>query len=268
MKLKILLYISLYLAISTIANAQKLPNIQENSLQAPLNVKVDGSAVEWGNKFQAYNHATDLFYTISNDDENLYLTIQVNDPAVISRIFARGVTWSIQKGNLKDDKNKVSITYPALQGTLYLGLRRKKYLMADTSVKAIDSVMRRHNKMIDDSCKFIRVGGIPEIDTLISVYNRNGIKAKGAFDNKKVYTCEFAVKLSFLNIPPNGATKFTYRIVVNGARPMTAGFFGTPPTAEKRPEYDRMMATAQEIFDKESTPTYLFGEYTLAKKPK
>ena len=58
------------------ANAQKLPNVQQASLRAPENVKVDGKPTEWGDKLQAYNKATDVFYTIANDYNNLYLIIQ------------------------------------------------------------------------------------------------------------------------------------------------------------------------------------------------
>ena len=186
-----------------------MPNRQQNSLRAPLAVKVDGNPREWGGYFQAYNHATDIFYTLANDDENLYLLVQVTGPTIISRVMGRGLTLSIQKGRLKNDKNKVSITYPVTKTTLYFGLNRKKNADEDTSVKALNSVMRHHNKMIDDSCKLIPVDGIPGVDTLVSVYNRDGIKAKGQFDSRKVFTCEFSIKLKLLNISADNAAKIT-----------------------------------------------------------
>src|ERR1022692_4097643 len=160
MILKISSYILLYLGIWTTANAQKLPNIQENSLRAPEGIKIDGNATEWGNKFQAYNHATDIFYTIANDDDNIYLFVQATDPDIISRITSRGITFSIQHGASKEDKNQADITYPVSKTPPYFGLKRKKYEVNDTSIKVADSVARHYNKMIDDSCKFIGVNGI------------------------------------------------------------------------------------------------------------
>ncbi|HCN82336.1 MAG TPA: hypothetical protein DIT07_01770, partial [Sphingobacteriaceae bacterium] len=70
----------LYLIIIPVTtSAQKLPNIQEASLRAPAGIKVDGKATEWNNQFQAYNKATEIFYTISNDDDKLYLAVQATD---------------------------------------------------------------------------------------------------------------------------------------------------------------------------------------------
>ena len=57
--------------ISLVVHAQKLPNKQEISFQAPTNIKIDGKASEWNNQFLAYNNATDIYYTIANDDKNL-----------------------------------------------------------------------------------------------------------------------------------------------------------------------------------------------------
>jgi hypothetical protein len=41
------------------ANAQKLPNVQQVSLRAPANIKIDGKATEWSG-FKALNTATDV----------------------------------------------------------------------------------------------------------------------------------------------------------------------------------------------------------------
>lgn len=48
------------LLFSLIVSAQKLPNIQKESVRAPDNVKVDGKPIEWGNKLKAYNNATEI----------------------------------------------------------------------------------------------------------------------------------------------------------------------------------------------------------------
>ena len=77
--------------IAISADAQKLPTEQQVSLRAPAGLKIDGKATEWDNKFQAYNHHTDFYYTIANDDNNLYLIVQANEPAIIKRILKGGI---------------------------------------------------------------------------------------------------------------------------------------------------------------------------------
>ena len=37
------------------AHAQKLPKVQKTSIRAPENIKIDGKANEWDNKYQAFN---------------------------------------------------------------------------------------------------------------------------------------------------------------------------------------------------------------------
>jgi hypothetical protein len=263
MKLKIPLYTLLYLGISVTTQAQKLPNIQENSLRAPVDIRIDGKASEWGNKFQAYNHATDIFYTLANDDDNLYLVVQVADPNIISRITSRGITFSIQHGASKEDKNQANITYPVSKTPPYFGLNRKKYELIDTSIKAADSVMRRYNKMIDDSCKFIGINGIAGIDTLISVYNRDGIKARGQFNNKKVFTCELSIKLKLINASVNDNANLTYKISINGYK--TAPITISPPS-NPTPDQQAAFERQQQLINKLIAPTYLQGEYKLIKK--
>jgi len=59
-------------AISIGVYAQKLPNVQLGSVQAPADIKIDGKTTEWHDQFQAYNRATDIYYTLSNNDNHLY----------------------------------------------------------------------------------------------------------------------------------------------------------------------------------------------------
>jgi hypothetical protein len=52
------------LFFANISTAQKLPNKQQISLRAPARLKIDGIVNEWGDKLQAYNHSTQIFYAI------------------------------------------------------------------------------------------------------------------------------------------------------------------------------------------------------------
>ena len=50
-----------FLVIYTSTTAQTLPLKQEISLRAPSNIKLDGKSTEWGDKFQAFDKATEVF---------------------------------------------------------------------------------------------------------------------------------------------------------------------------------------------------------------
>src|ERR1700743_1056296 len=93
--------------------AQKLPNKQVASIRLPVDVKIDGRTSEWDNKFQAYNHAVEVYYTMANDDKNLYLAIQATYPAIIRKIIDGGINFSIMPLTTKD--NTVTITYPVFE---------------------------------------------------------------------------------------------------------------------------------------------------------
>ena len=87
------------------ANGQKLPKIQEKSIYAPQNIQVNGKSSEWNNTFQAYNKAVEIFYTISNDDKNIYLTVMAKQRDVVDKIIRGGLTFTINKETNKKDKN-------------------------------------------------------------------------------------------------------------------------------------------------------------------
>ena len=207
--------------ISTIgfaANAQKLPNVQQQSLRTPVNVKVDGKHAERG-QLQAYNNATNLFYTIANDDDNLYLTVRVKDQDAINKLMG-GLALSIQHTKKENDKNIITVTYPVADKVLFFNLRGRKGETPDTTLKAADSVMMHYNKLLGESCKSIKVTGVKNLDTLISVYNDEGIKAAGLFNNKKVYTCEIAISLKHLGLSTTNPQIFFYHISLNGSNVM------------------------------------------------
>src|SRR5476651_1150845 len=106
------LFIFLLMLGCLTSSAQKLPNIQPVSVQAPTNIKIDGKATEWNNEFQAYNHATDIFYTVSNDDSKLYLIVRAADRAVINKIMHGSMTFMVQRSGKKTDKGGMGISFP------------------------------------------------------------------------------------------------------------------------------------------------------------
>ncbi len=280
------------------ANAQKLPNIQNTSLRAPANIKIDGKATEWHNKFLAYNKATDVYYSMANDDDKLYLVVQATDPAIINKIIGGGITLTIQKSGKKTDKDGISITYPIFDkksrpyvhssqivGNSILtvsgddvtimprnsvdGARAAK--PADPKEFQGDSIMAIYNKRLENNSKYIGVTGIKGIDSLISVYNTSDVKTAELFDSKIVYTYELAVSLTQLGLSVSDGTKFAYHITINGSSPFSIpniAFTGNQtdaPVKSVTPEGGGGGSQIAALMG-QSAPTDFWGEYTLVKK--
>lgn len=267
-KLKTMKYLKLLvitiLLMNHIAYGQKLPNKQEGSVRAPLSVKIDGKPTEWQTPLQAYNHATDIYYTLANDDENLYLIVQATQPDIISRIMGGGITLGIQQSGKKDDKDAISITYPITEQTPYFNLRKKKNVVEDTSAHAADSLMMHNNALLDKYCKWIKTNGIAGLEPMIPVYNTDGIKAANLFNNKKIYTYELSVNLKLIHIPVKSGATFSYHIRINGAKsPATFTVLSATPGNEAFME--QFVAKANEVSAALAAPTDFWGEYTLAK---
>lgn len=246
------------------ALSQKLPNKQDISMRAPADIKIDGKSAEWKDNFQAYNSATQLFYTIANDDDNFYLTIKVVDLDVVRKIFFSGITLAMQKTGTKE---KISVTYPLIEPNHpigFVGIYNRKGEPIDTSSKTKDSIMKRNNATLDRNCKYLRVTGINGFDT-ISVYNELGIKAAGRFNQAKAYILELAFPLKYADFITNKDAVFRYNIVING---FPAGSPGpNHPMPNSSPEMLEMIDKMNASYIAKNAPTDFWGEYTLAKKP-
>ncbi|MES2269144.1 MAG: hypothetical protein V4520_20435 [Bacteroidota bacterium] len=101
-------------------NAQKLPGVQKASVFATEKVNIDGRVTEWGEQLQAHNNATNISYTISNDNNNLYLLTQVTDQDAINKILRVGLTFEIRKNDKKNNNGAVSVTYPVVDTPIYV----------------------------------------------------------------------------------------------------------------------------------------------------
>jgi hypothetical protein len=240
--------------------AQKLPNIQAASLRLPAGTKIEGKATEWNNQFQAYNRTTGVYYTIANDDENVYLAVQATDPHFIEKILSGGITFSVKSADKGNKVPPVSIDYlfvPVVER--YAMMKKIKGEDANVTYTPDDI-----NKQFTADAKQIQVSGIKEIqDTLISVYNDAGIKVAALFDDKKVLTYELSLPLKYLKESLGDINSFNYNIKLNAIRI-------TPhPVGAKAVE---VIVTSVRINSKEASdmqdldsPTNFSGNYTMAK---
>jgi hypothetical protein len=221
MKNNILKYFALLLMALSYAVtvcAQKLPGIQKTSVRAPSNIRVDGKANEWSNKMQAYNPAVQAFYTVANDDKRLYLTVRADKREIINKIINGGVSFSINKNDKKSTEGAVTVTYPifARGNRPMINFNNLSDALADLKdIPRRDSVMLGCNNTLEEKAKYIRVNNVPDVDTLLSIYNLDGVKAKSGFDDKLVYTVELAIDLKLLNIAAANLNHFNYNIRLN-----------------------------------------------------
>lgn len=206
------------LSCATAAFAQKLPKIQTASVPAPSNIKIDGKATEWSDKFQAFNRTTEVYYTISNSATKLYLTVQTNERNIIRKIVGNGLTLTITPADKA--KNKLVVTYPhyAAKDAPVSFNMRDPYLPEKDTVKnniLADSVMNEYNAVMNDRFKVIGIIGVPAAeDSTLSIFNAEGFRAAARLDRKLVYTYELAIPLSYIESADGKPIK--YNIMING----------------------------------------------------
>jgi len=244
------------------AYGQKLANIQEGSVWAPEGVKVDGKLTEWANvkgfgkvdgsltdlndAFQALNKTTNLYYTLANDDKNLYLVVKSGITQNNFKIMAGGVTLAVNTAGKKKDKDAFQVTFPIINrgnrgqrgGPGGGGQRGGGFGGGGGGQRggggaggrlAPDSAqIAEQRKQTIASMKDIKVLGFKEItDTLISIYNEFGIKAAANYDEKGLLMYEVSIPLELMGIKPDNAKEMAYNIKVNGLpAPPTGGFGG------------------------------------------
>lgn len=253
------------------AQAQKLPGVQQTALRAPTQIKIDGRTTEWGNQLQAYNKATCIYYTLCNDDDNLYLTIQAKDPLIARKILSGGIVFTAKKSIKKTDE-QIAVTFPLLSGDIseIAGyLKQRAALTSDQSnnIYQRDSLLLLMNTTLINNLKTIKVKGIKQFaDTTLSVYNDAGIKARTLFDVNNALTCELAIPIKYLNLLTITAG-FSYQIKVNeinaNVKDIAIGLDGSIlPSGSFKLMQSGSQAEQQILMN----TTNFWGEYTLVGK--
>jgi len=280
----------LFTIVSLAVNAQKLPQIQEVSVRAPDNIKIDGKLNEWPSpNLQANNSADRIRYVMSNDDNYLYLAAIGTGQRTGRKILNGGFILTISHYTDKKARTKatdnVVVTFPmALDANTASGIMGTLTLLGnyvDDTVanrKQIDSVVLIANKKASTALKEIRITGVKGLDTVISVYNEYGIK--GAMQFKvRLPVIEIAIPLKYLGLSINDPVKFSYNIRLNAEpepdpsamkvsnvyipapiiTPNPSSVAAVPNTQAPDPPNPDMAYTQNN--------TDFWGEYILAKKP-
>lgn len=267
------LNLSLLLVLtSLISSAQKLPDKQQTSVWAPDGLRIDGKAAEWDYTYRAHNHATNLFYTLANNNEFLYLVIHAEDGNVISTLVKYGFTFTVQPNGKKvDQKDIVAINFPTeIPSSDYkkmtMVVLRSGY-KPDTSERVERAFMQGNNNTLQQRHKSIIVTSAAGSDTL-SVYNEVNLKVAEAFDNKRTYTMEIAVPLSYFKFITSNGLTLSYHLAITGYKNSK---MAARPVAEPKdgytPEMLQGIAELNARLYARDASTDFWGEYTLAKAP-
>ena len=242
----------LFILIVNSTNAQNLPNIQPTGVRAPANIKIDGKPGEW-DKFEAYNKNNNIYYTVANDADYVYLVVQATDWNTIDKITYGGITFIVKSADKKSVVPQVEVTYPviAMRPGSSMSDKLKKL---GTGITETDLSILNKLVIIND----IHVLGLKEFpDPNLSIYNDVGIKAAGLVGMNRAYILEFAIALKYLQPIIGDSGKLTYSVRLNGMK---------EPFMEFDPVSKRPVTTTNPTLLDFATPTYFSGTYTLANK--
>lgn len=222
--------------------------VQRASLYAPDN-KPEALFSAPVNKFKAYNKANHLYYTIANDESNLYLVVRTTDKLITQKIVRWGLALIIDTSG-RIGPHSPSVSFPVPDGDKNLNIIREKN-------------MATNNARMADLCKLIAINGLTGIDgRTISIYNTDGIKAKSLFNDQLEYTYQLTVPLKYFSLSVKNKTWFRYTIQLNGPTEVAVPAGTRPPPdmpvrtdGIKNPDTDY-------LFSK----TSFSGECTLAAK--
>ncbi len=254
-------------------------------MRAPDNIRIDGKTLEWpNNKLKVFNNNNKIFYTVSNDDNNLYLTMRGTYFYGSAKMIRGGVTFTVSrlvdKKARQKDKNSVAVTFPYLDPetgqSITSSINEYSDMAHDTinRVKDHDSLVLVVNAKTKAALKEIKISGINEIDdTLISVYNTTGVKAMGSFNRAMSFTLEMAIPLKYLGMSVNDAAQFSYNIKLNEPRQQSAKGNNDVASMPMPMVGDMVNGQVLTIAPRVNPDHYFldnttdfWGEYTLAKK--
>lgn len=211
------LYAALIAGTSFCGYGQKLSNVQEGSVLAPANVKIDAKTTEWNDAFKAYNKTTLINYTLANDDKNLYLVVKSADQGNNRKIVAGGITLTINTADKKKEKDAFAITFPLVSRDNIRSQFRSRGFGGGLAPTLDSTDIANMRKQILATAKEIKLSGFKSItDSVIAIYNEYGIKTAISYDDMGSLIYELAVPLNLFSISTDNPKEFAYNIKLNG----------------------------------------------------
>jgi hypothetical protein len=185
-------------------------------------IVADGSLSDWPDSLSLFNEATNLYYSLANDDKNVYLAIRSASKQDLTKILAGGISFSANIEGKK--KDPATVIFPVLDRTPGKSKNTKE-----------QPEIEEMQKQILSRIKDIKVAGFKEIiDGGISLQNTYGIRAAASFDKNNNLIQEIIIPLSLLNLSTTSAAEVTYSIRVNGLQGASVGM-NQRQTAQRQP---------------------------------
>jgi len=192
---------------------------------------------------------------------------------ISKKIIAGGVKLTLNTSGKKNGPDPVAITFPVNEASTYSKISSilNGISLKEQNPLVRDSLQSKINTELENSEKEIKITGIRAItDTLISVYNMQGIKACIQFDGKGALTYELAIPIKLSGITYD--TKFMYNILLTGlsfsgnSHNVTLSDGSMMTVIRKDRSSAESAAQIAEEYDTLHNSTDLWGDYTLAKK--
>lgn len=171
--------------------AQKIKGDEQiNSKWAADSLKIDGELADWKDSLSFYNEDTRFAFSVSNNNQTLFIAVKSQDSKNLGRIFSRGISFSF---NTEGKKKAIStIVFPVIER----GGQANRPAKAPTAAQIKDL----QKKMLSDIKRF-NVYGFPDVrDGAISIQNTYGISAAATFDSQENLVIEIAVPLRLLGV--------------------------------------------------------------------
>ena len=206
-------------------NAQVIKNDDTIVNQwASDSLQIDGDLKDWGDSLKYFNENTNFSFNLRNNNETIYLAIKSRDKQNLSRILARGISFSINSEGKK--KPGATVIFP-------LVARSSQPQKPTTPNKDSKEVQKQILKRIQQ----IFVTGFPEIiDGPVSMKNTYGISAAAGFDTQDNLIVEVAIPFSHLGFTAE-QNLIACLIEINGVKPPRTAY---DPYREERNRRNRM----------------------------
>lgn len=205
----IIIVIAVVVGVHVSAFSQKKAEMI-NTRWANNPVVADGLLTDWPDSLSLFNEATNLYYSLANDDKNVYLALRSASKQDLTKILAGGISFSANIYGKK--KDPPTVIFPILDRTPGKNRNVKEQPEEDEMQKQVLSRI-----------KDIKVTGFKEIiDGGISLQNTYGIRAAASFDKNNNLVQEIIIPLTLLNLSTMNAGEVVYSIKVNGLRSQTA----------------------------------------------
>src|ERR1700733_7704901 len=88
-------------------SSKRLPGMWQ-----PQPITIDGNNKDWPSPYPEYDDKAQLGYAVSNDKNNLYITVETGDPATQLKIMRNGLTVWIDKTGEKNEQTAINFPIP------------------------------------------------------------------------------------------------------------------------------------------------------------